>query len=146
MSKSKKSKKFTARVSDLPHLVDAILQGSNEVQGEVFMDANTKGRECINALFPQARIKWRESDLVKNSEDYTWPSDWMGFTINLPDVIAATETKLPLEITRGANLDEAQPAALALLLAMGVKRQGGRVATFDEDLRSGLQIFHPSSN
>jgi hypothetical protein len=33
-----------------------------------------------------------------------------------------------MDITGGADLDEAKPDALALLLAVGVVRQGGRAA------------------
>jgi hypothetical protein len=81
------------------------------------MYAAAKGRECIDALFPRAHIEWKD--------DCPMPREWRAFSINLPDVVAATETRLPLEITRGANLDEATPDALAFLLAMGVRRQGG---------------------
>jgi len=41
-------------------------------------------------------------------------------------------TALALAITRCADLGETNPDALALLLAMGVMRQGGRAAYFRE--------------
>jgi hypothetical protein len=70
----------------------------------------------------------------------TVPADWHGFDINLPDVIATMETKLPLDIAEGANLDEATPDALAYLLVAGVNRQGGRAAFY----RNGrLEIYLP---
>jgi hypothetical protein len=73
-------------------------------------------------------------------DDCPMPREWRAFSINLPDVVAATETLLPLEITRGADLDEATPDALAFLLAMGVKRQGGRCAAW----RGGcLEMYVP---
>jgi hypothetical protein len=50
----------------------------------------------------------------------------------VPDVVAEIETALPLDITRGDDLDEANPDALALLLAVGVVRQGGRAAYLHE--------------
>lgn len=136
MSRIKKGKKFTAKMSELPNLVDALFEGNHAAPGWVFMNANVKGRECINALFPKAHIAWRESD-------YSWAADWQGFELNLPGIIAATETKLPLEITRGADLDEARPAALAFLLACGVIRQGGRSAVFEQ---GSLRIYDRSSN
>ena len=45
-------------------------------------------------------------------------ADWHGFVINIPDVVAEMETALALAITRGADLGEANPDALALLLAL----------------------------
>jgi hypothetical protein len=101
------------------------------------MTANAKGRECVNALFPNAKIAWREQDPAD-------PPGWLGFTINLPGVVAGlSTTKLPLDITKGANLDDATPDQLALILATGVKRQGGRSAVS----RNGkLEIFRPSPN
>ena len=104
------------------------------------MNVSPKGRECVDALFPQAQIAWRESDFPTDPSG-DW-GDWRGFEINLPDVVAQTETKLPLEITGGADLDEAQPDALALLLAIAVKRQGGRSAYF---ARGCMEIFHPDN-
>jgi hypothetical protein len=61
----------------------------------------------------------------------------------VPDVVANSETKLPLEITEGADLDYATPEALGLLLAMGVNRQGGNAAC----VKNGkLEIFKARSN
>ena len=126
------SRRFDIDVSDLPNMVDALFVGNHEKPGWVSIAVNAKGRGCVDALFPQAHIAWRDAgDLV--------PPDWHGFDINLPDVISATQTKLPLEITGGADLDAANPDALAFLLAAGVNRQGGRNAI----LRDGwLEIFH----
>ena len=71
------------------------------------------------------------------------PADWRAFDINLPDAIAATETKLPLEITGGADLDEANPDVLANMLASGVSQQGGRSAIYRED--KGFNIYVPAA-
>ena len=137
---SKKSKEFEAAIRDLPNLVDALFVGNPDVPGWVSMNVSPKGRECVDALFPQAQIAWRKSDFPTDPSG-DW-GDWRGFEINLPDVVAQTETKLPLEITGGADLDEAQPDALALLLAIAVKRQGGRSAYF---ARGCMEIFHPDN-
>ena len=108
-----KPRVFKAKLADIINLVDAIFDGNQEMPGWVIMAANAKGRECINALFPQGHIAWRATDPAL-------PNDWRGFNINVPDVVANTETSLPLEITKGADLDFATPEALNLLLAMGV--------------------------
>jgi hypothetical protein len=102
--------------------------------GWVFMAANAKGRECINALFPQEHIAWRATDPAL-------PKDWRGFNINVPDVVSNTETKLP--ITKGADLDESSPEALSHLLAMGVKHQGGNAACMNNGI---MEILKARSN
>jgi hypothetical protein len=114
-------KKFEIKMSDLPNMIDALFVGDHDEQGWVVMDVNDKGRACVDALFPNAHIAWRDaSDSL--------PADWCGFSINVPDVVAEINTELPLDITRGADLDKANPDALAFLLAYAVSRQGGRAA------------------
>src|SRR4029077_19688875 len=101
---------------DILNMVDAVFFGVQDDQGFVVMYASAKGREYIDALFPQAHIAWTEDGTAAMLS-----RGWRSFSINLPDTIAATETRLPLEITGGANLDEATPDALAFLLAYGVR-------------------------
>jgi len=129
-----KPKTFKAKLADIINLVDAIFDGNQEMPGWVFMAANAKGRECINALFPQEHIAWRAADPAL-------PQDWRGFTINVPDVVSNTETKLP--ITKGVDLDESSPEALSLLLAMGVKHQGGNAACVNN---GKMEIIKARSN
>jgi hypothetical protein len=134
MSKLKiKPRKFKAEASDVPNLTDALFEGDHDMPGWVIMAANAKGCECINALFPQTHIAWRDAGPGL-------PNDWRAFKINVPDVVSATGTKLPLEITHGDNLDDATPEALAFLLAAGVNRQGGRSALLEN---GRLEIFTP---
>ena len=116
-----KTKKFNAALADILNMADVVFAGVPDDPGWVTMEANLKGRECVDALFPHAHIAWREPEPGM-------PPDWRGFSIHLPDVVASTETKLPLEITGGKNLYEVAPDALAFLLAIGVNRQGGRSA------------------
>jgi len=120
-------------MTDLLNMVDAVFEGDHEMSGWVDIAVNTRGRECVEALFPQAYIAWRDARPG-------FPADWRGFTINVPDVVSqAGPNKLP-DITGGANLDEATPEALAFLLAAGVKHQGGRSGL----LRYGrMEIFTP---
>jgi hypothetical protein len=114
-----------------------MMAGGGANGSEMYADA--KGRECVNALFPKAHIAWADDcgEML--------PREWRAFTINLPDVVAATETLLPLEITRGANLDEATPDALAFLLAMGVHRQGARCAVWHGG-RLDIYVPHAADN
>lgn len=133
-------KRMNIRPSDIPNMCDAFFEGDHSEgrQGWVMMAANPKGRECINRLFPEAHIDWRDAGATPRL-----PADWLGFNINLPDTIAATATKLPLEITHGDDLDVANPDALAFLLATGVNRQGGRSAIW----RDGqMHFFEPPAN
>jgi hypothetical protein len=126
-----KPRKFKAKLADIPKLVDAVFEGDHEMPGWVIMAVNRKGCECVEALFPQAHIAWRDAGPV-------FPADWLGFKINVPDVVSqAGPNKLP-NITGGANLDDARPDALAFLLAAGVRHQGGRSAL----LKNGrLELF-----
>jgi hypothetical protein len=130
-----RTKTFSIKMADLPNMVDAIFAGDHDDPGWVEMSANDKGRACVDALFPEAHIAWREPG---NGA----PADWHGFIINIPDVVAEMETALALAITRDPDLDEANPDALALLLAMGVMRQGGRAAYFRE---GQIEIVLPHS-
>jgi hypothetical protein len=130
MTKKPSTKRIRIKATDIPDMVNAVFFGVQDAQGWVEMYADAIGRERIDALFPKAHIAWKD--------DCPMPRGWRVFSINLPDVVSATETKLPLEITRGANLDEATPDALALLLAVGAGRQGARCAV----LRGGrLEIY-----
>jgi hypothetical protein len=98
--KTKRSKvvKCDLTISDLVGMADGIFEGNHDParHGWVTMAANLKGRACVNALFPKAHIAWRDPG-------EGLPIDWLGFDINVPDVIAATATKLPLN---KARLDE----------------------------------------
>ena len=130
-----KRKRFNMDLKkDLPNMLDALFAGNHDhfPNGWVIMEVNDTGRACVEALFPKAHIAWSApGDIV--------PADWHGFEVNVPDVVAALpETKLPLEITHGADLYEANPDALALLLAFGVVRQGGRAGVFRD---GGLDII-----
>jgi hypothetical protein len=120
-----RTKSFKMAIADLPNMVDAIFAGNHDDPGWVEMNVNDRGRACVDALFPRGHIAWRKPGVGL-------PADWRGFNINVPDVVAEMETALPLDITRGHDLDEANPDALVLLLALGVTRQGGRAAYLHE--------------
>lgn len=123
--------------SDIFRMTDALFgPAEDDGEGWVFMMANAYGRACVNALFPKAHITWRDG--IEGL-----PEDWRGFSINVADTIAATEHKLPLEITGGADLREATPQALAFLFVAGVNREGASAAFQDAD--GEFRIFRPNS-
>ncbi len=111
-----KSKAFTMKLTDLPNMVDAVFDGDHKRPGWVHMFANAKGCNHVDALFPQAHIEWRELPPG-------FPDGWHGMKVNLPEVVSATTTNLPLEvIPAGRTIDDSTPDQLALLLAFGVRR------------------------
>ena len=76
-----KPRKFKAKLADIPHLVDAVFEGDHEMPGWIIMAVDRKGCECVEALFPQAHIAWRNAGPG-------FPADWLGFKINVPDVVS----------------------------------------------------------
>jgi hypothetical protein len=136
-----KGKHFPLKLSELPNMVDAAFFGDHEpcsdVRGSaaspgwVIMSVNATGREIVNALFPDVKIPWTAGARIHPSIK---PPGWFGFKINIPGVVGATETNLPLDIMpKGMLIEDASPDQLSFLLAMGVKRAGGRVAQFIEE-------------
>jgi hypothetical protein len=133
--RGKKEKKFNISMADVPNITDAEFAGnySNDMQGWVIMKVNDRGRACVDALFPRAYIAWRDDD-----DPAVAGCGWKTFELDLLDAIADGGTKLRLEMTRGADLNEAHPDALAFLLADGVNCQGGRSAVLSN---GKLSIF-----
>jgi len=136
-----KSKAFTMKLGDLPNMVDAIFDGDHERPGWVHMFANAKGCDHVDALFPQAHIEWRELGPG-------FPADWFSMKVNLPEVVSATKTNLPLEvIPAGRTIDDSNPDQLALLLTFGVRRDGGRAAILRHNNGAvRVEIFAPREN
>jgi hypothetical protein len=68
--------------------------------------------------------------------------------VNLPEVVSSTQTNLPLEvIPAGRTIDDGSPDQLALLLAFGVRRDGGRAAILRQnDGAVSVEIFTPREN
>jgi hypothetical protein len=138
---SAKSKAFTMKLGDLPNMVDAIFDGDHKIPGWVHMFANAKGCDHVDGLFPQAHIEWHELPPGL-------PADWRGMTVNLPAAVSATKTNLPLEvIPAGRTIDDSTPDQLALLLAFGVRRDGGRAAILRQNNGAvSVEIFTPREN
>jgi hypothetical protein len=137
-----KSKAFTMKLCDLPKMVDAVFDGDHKMPGWVHMFANAKGCDHVDALFPQACIEWRELPLPG------LPDDWRGMKVNLPEAVSTTITNLPLEvIPAGRSIDDSTPDQLALLLAFGVRRDGGRAAILRQNNGTvSVEIFTPREN
>lgn len=137
---SKKVKKFNVTMADVPNITDAVFVGnySADMQGWVIMKVNDKGRVCVDALFPKAYIAWCDDD-----DPAVAGCGWKTFEIDLLDAIADGGTGLRLEMTKGADLSEAHPDALAYLLADGVNCQGGRSAVLSN---GKLSIFVPAGS
>jgi hypothetical protein len=141
-SKSKvKSRAFTMKLGDLPNMVDAVFDGDHKRPGWVHMFANAKGCDHIDGLFPQVQIEWHEVGP-------SFPADWRGVKVNLPEVVSSTQTNLPLEIIpAGRTIDDGSPDQLALLLAFGVRRYGGRAAILRQNNGVvSVEIFTPREN
>ena len=137
-----KSKAFTMKLADLPNMVDAIFDGDHKRFGWVHMFANVKGCNLVDALFPQACIEWRELPLPG------LPDDWCSMKVNLPEVVLTTTTNLPLEVIPAERtIDDCTPDQLALLLAFGVRRDGGRAAILRKSNGAvSVEIFTPREN
>ena len=136
-----KSKTFTMKLGDLPKMVDAVFDGDQKMPGWVHMFANAKGCAHVDGLFPQAHIEWRELPPGL-------PADWRGMRVNLPEVVSSTTTNLPLEvIPAGCTIDDSTPDQLALLLAFGVRRDGGRAAILRQNNGAvSVELFTPREN
>jgi hypothetical protein len=136
-----KSKAFTMKLVDLPNMVDAVFDGDPKNFGWVHMFANARGCDHVNGLFPQAHIEWRELGPG-------FPADWFSMKVNLPEVVWSTKTNLPLEvIPAGRSIDDSTPDQLALLLAFGVRRDGGRAAILRQNNGAvSAELFTPRDN
>jgi hypothetical protein len=122
------------RPADFLNMVDAVFDPDHEMPGWVIMAANKKGRKHIEALFPEARIAWREPGPG-------FPRDWRGFKINLRDAVSGMKTKLALNIIpAGHTIADCTPEQHAALLALSVTLNGGRAAIVE--YKNGKPLMH----
>jgi hypothetical protein len=106
------------RRDDVPNMTDALSYGSEVPHrlGFVEMYANPKGREKVNDLFPETYIDWKP--LPSGCPDQ-W-AGWKTFEINLPEVIKAIPTNLPMDLTKAEGSGPPQtPDASACRVAIG---------------------------
>jgi hypothetical protein len=122
-----KTRRF--RLKEIPRKVDALFRG--EAGGWVVIAANALGRACVELVFPEADIAWRDpGDGL--------PADWFGFSVNLRQTVSATTTRLPAGVNP-EKLNDASPYALASFLAVAVRDQGARIGLLRAD--GTLEIF-----
>jgi hypothetical protein len=136
-----KSDAFTIKWGDIPNMVDAVFDGDHKMPGWVLMFANTKGCGHVDGLFPEEHIAWHKLPPGL-------PEDWRGMRVNLTEVVSATKTNLPLEVIQaGRTIGDSSPDQLALLLAFGVRRDGGRAAIIRRNNGAeSVEIFVPREN
>jgi hypothetical protein len=134
------------KVTDIPNMLDAVFDGDQDMPGWVIMCASPKGRELVNALFPDAQIEWSKRRGI-SSDFYEMAPDWAGFKIHVPGVVAELpRTNLPLDLVQAAEqtVEDCTPEQLAMLLAVGVQRAGGCAAIVRHTKRSmRLEVFTP---
>src|SRR5205807_8722157 len=115
-------------------MVDAFFDGdqTDERRGWVVMLANAKGRELIEGLFPNVGIAWRPED--RSGANFN-PPGFRAFEIHVPGLVEQLpETNLPLDvIPPGETINDASGDGCATLLALGVRRAGGRAAIIHHD-------------
>ena len=136
-----KSDAFTIKWSDIPNMVDAVFDADHKMPGWVLMFASAKGCGHVDDLFPEEHIEWHELPPGL-------PDDWRHMRVNLPQAVSATKTTLPLEVIQaGRTIDDCTPDQFALLLAFGVRRDGGRAAIIRRNNGAeSVEFFLPRAN
>jgi len=137
-----KSANFEVALTDIPNIVDAVFDPDHDQPGWVIMAANPKGCQHIENLFPHTRIRWRHAGPEL-------PADWREFKINVPTAASRFGARLPLDVIgAGDSIDDSTPEQLAMLLAFGVRRDGGRAAVVDytRDVLPTVMVFSPPGN
>jgi hypothetical protein len=132
---------LTIRRRDIPNMVDAVFDGDHKMPGWVLMFASAKGIGHVDDLFPESQIEWHELPPGL-------PDDWRHIRVNLPEVVSATKTRLQLEVIHfGRTIDDCTPDQFALLLAFGVRRDGGRAAIIRRNNGTeSVEFFLPRAN
>jgi hypothetical protein len=132
---------FTIKWGDIPNMVDAVFDADHKMLGWVLMFASAKGCGHVDDLFPEEHIEWHELPPGL-------PDDWRHMRVNLPEAVSVTKTNLHLELIQaGRTIDDCTPDQLALLLAFGVRRDGGRAAIIRRSNGAeSVEFFLPRAN
>jgi len=122
-------------MKDVPRVSDVLCIVEPHGDGAVTVLANQHGRDCLQKVFPEWSVPW---------EPYvsSFPSDWLHAVFPVPELASKHAHSLP-PINGNVPLVEATPAALAFLLAIAAKNQGGRAMTWDDQREPQLQLFIP---
>ena len=136
-----KSDAFTIKWGDISNMVDAVFDGDHKMPGWVLTFASAKGCGHVDDLFPEEHIEWHELPPGL-------PDDWRHMRVNLPEAVSVTKTNLHLELIQaGRTIDDCTPDQLALLLAFGVRRDGGRAAIIRRSNGAeSVEFFLPRAN
>lgn len=87
--------------------------------GWIAIDANEKGREAMQRIFPKARFNWHSA----RDGGPVWDG-WQQICPHLPDVAAVVANALPANLLRLKPLHEATDSALCWLMAVAAHDQG----------------------
>ncbi len=132
---------FTIKWSDVPDMVDAVFDGEYKTPGWVLMFASARGCGLVDGLFPEEHIEWHELPPGL-------PDDWRHIRVHLTELVSVTKTNLQLELIQAPQtIEDCTPDQLALLLAFGVRRDGGRAAIIRRNNGAeSVEFFFPQAN
>ncbi len=101
-------------------------------QGFVAIDANAKGREAVNAIFPGASLPW-DSNKGYGSIDPAFGPAWHSCAPHLPLYAARYPNTLPEHLVKLGPLDLKSDGQLCFLMAVAAGLHGARTAWIDLD-------------
>ena len=130
-----REKGFKTNPAEIPNMADALFGSGRD--GSVEMYAGPKGQELIQGLFPNLIFKWASHDWQGK-----WPADWQAVEIHLPSAVTKMNSKPSFfdAIPEGRSIEDITRDQLCLLLALGVKRAGGRAAVLRQDGKCDLYV------
>ena len=126
---------FKMNPAEIPNMADALFGSGRDESVEMY--AGPKGREIIQRLFPNLVIKWASHDWQGK-----WPADWQAFEIHLPSAAEKTNPEPSfLDVIPGRqSVKDSTRDQICFLLALGVKRAGGRAAVLRQDGKCDIYV------
>ena len=101
-------------------------------QGAIAIDANAKGREAVQAIFPGAPLKWGNAGFASVQPQAFGPG-WLAYAPHLPLFASLYANTLPEHLVKLGPLDLKLDAALCFLMAIAARQHGARAAWIDLD-------------
>jgi hypothetical protein len=102
-------------------------------QGFVAIDANAKGREAVQAIFPSASLKWDARGLA--SIEPAFGPRWMACAPSVPLYAAKFPNTLPEHLVKLGALDLKSDRQLCFLMAIAARQYGARAAWIEYDAK-----------
>lgn len=96
-------------------------------QGFIAIDANAKGREAIEAIFPGVAFKWHNNGFASVQPEAFSPG-WMACGPNVPLFAAKFPNTLPEHLVKLGPLDLKSDHALCFLMAVAARQHCSRTA------------------